>query len=68
MGIGDKISNAADKAVGKAKETIGDVTNNDQLQAEGRIQQGKADVKEGVEGLKDKAAEAFNDLTDDDKR
>ncbi|MGB3764099.1 MAG: CsbD family protein, partial [Ornithinimicrobium sp.] len=33
MGIGDKISNAAQDAKGKAKEATGDATDNEQMQA-----------------------------------
>ena len=67
MGLGDKISNAAEQAKGKIKEGLGDLTDNEQLEAEGRVDQGKGKFKEGVEDVKDSAAEAFNDLTDDDK-
>ena len=35
MGLGDKISNAAEKASGSAKEKLGDATDNRDLQAEG---------------------------------
>ena len=34
MGIGDKISNAAEDLKGKAKEAVGDVKNDDKLKAE----------------------------------
>ena len=79
MSFADKISNAAEKAVGKAKEAIGDLTDNEQLEAEGKLQQGKADAKQGVEDVKDSAkqgvedikegvAGAFNDAVDSDKK
>lgn len=64
MGFGDKISNAAEQAKGKIKETIGDLTDNEQLEAEGRLDQGKGKFKEGVEDVKDGVAEKFNDATD----
>lgn len=35
MGIVDKAKNAAEDAIGKAKEVIGESTNNDDLAAEG---------------------------------
>ena len=35
-----KAKNAAEDAIGKAKEVIGDVTNNDELAAEGKKDQG----------------------------
>lgn len=68
MGLGDKISNAAEEAKGKVKESVGDMTDNEQLEAEGRVDQGKAEVKQGVEDVKEGAAGAFNDLTDNDDR
>ncbi|CAN5588409.1 CsbD family protein [soil metagenome] len=59
MGIGDKISNAADKAKGKGKEAAGDATDNEQMQAEGTAEQGKANAKQSGEHVKD----AANDVT-----
>lgn len=67
MGLGDKLSNAAENAKGKIKEGVGDATDNEQLEAEGRMDQGKAHVKQGVEDVKDSASEAFNDITDNDR-
>ncbi len=64
MGLGDKISNATEEAVGKAKEGFGDATDNESLEAEGKMDQGKANVKQGGEKIKDSAAGAFNDATD----
>ncbi|MGY4719720.1 CsbD family protein [Naumannella cuiyingiana] len=58
MGIGDRIQNAAEDAIGKAKEAVGDLTDNDKLKAEGKVDQGKADVKNFGEDVKDKAGEA----------
>ncbi|MBD5829842.1 CsbD family protein [Janibacter melonis] len=53
MGIADKAKNAAEEAVGKAKEVVGDVTNNDELKAEGQAEQAKAEVKQTGEDVKD---------------
>lgn len=53
MGIGKKISNAADEAAGKAKQAVGRVTGNKKLQAEGVADQGLAKAKKGVEKVKD---------------
>lgn len=64
MGLGDKISNAAQDALGKAKEKTGQATDNEQLEADGRVDQGKAAAKDRVEDVKDGAAELFNDATD----
>ncbi|KAA0024725.1 CsbD family protein [Antrihabitans cavernicola] len=53
MGFIDKAKNAAEDAVGKAKEVVGDVTNNDDLKAEGKGDQGVAGVKKVGESVKD---------------
>ncbi|GAB3247212.1 CsbD family protein [Alteromonas gracilis] len=53
MGIGDKISNAAEDLKGKAKEAAGELTNNDKLKAEGKADQAKSDVKSAGENVKD---------------
>ena len=53
MGIDDKISNAAEEAVGKAKETIGDLTGNEELEDEGVKEQATAQAKQGVEKVHD---------------
>ena len=53
MGIADKAKNAAEDAVGKAKEVVGDVTNNDKLKAEGKADQTEASVKKTGEDVKD---------------
>lgn len=59
MGIGDKISNAAEEAKGKAKQAVGDSTDNEQMQAEGHAEETEANVKQGGEHVKD----AWNDVS-----
>lgn len=54
MGIADKAKNAAQDLTGKAKEAIGEVTDNERLVAEGKADQAKASVKETGENIKDK--------------
>tara|TARA_R100000365_G_scaffold1150_1_gene4108 strand:- start:1488 stop:1652 length:165 start_codon:yes stop_codon:yes gene_type:complete len=49
----DKIKNAAEEAKGKVKETVGDATDNESLEAEGKADQAKADVKQAGEKTKD---------------
>lgn len=56
MGLDDKIKNAAQDLAGKAKETVGKVTDNEKLEAEGKADQAKASVKKAGENAKD----AFN--------
>lgn len=53
MGGADKIENAAEKAAGKAKEAVGDMTDNEKLQAEGKADQTKANLKQAGENVKD---------------
>ena len=57
MSGADKIKNAAEKAVGKGKEAMGDATDNEKLQAEGKADQVKANLKQAGEKVKD----AFKD-------
>ena len=53
MGLDDKISNAAEDAKGKVKEGVGKATDNERLEAEGHVDQAKADVKNAGEDVKD---------------
>ena len=53
MSAGDKIEAAADKATGKAKEAVGNVTGDDGLVAEGKADQAKGHIKDAVENVKD---------------
>lgn len=56
MGAGDKMDNTKDNMVGKAKEATGKLTDDERLEAEGKVDQGKADLKQAGEKVKD----AFN--------
>jgi len=53
MGVGDKFDNAAEKVAGKAKEAAGKTTDDEQLEAEGKTDQSKADLKQAAEKVKD---------------
>jgi uncharacterized protein YjbJ (UPF0337 family) len=53
MSAADKIKNAAEDLAGKAKEAIGNATDNDRLAAEGQADQNKASVKKAGENVKD---------------
>ncbi len=53
MSAEDKIKAAADKVTGQVKETIGKVTDNDKLVAEGKADQAKGTVRDKVEDVKD---------------
>lgn len=64
MGLGDKIGNAAEDAKGKTKEAFGKATNNEQTEAEGKLDQQKAAAKDKVEDAKDTVAEKYNDANE----
>jgi uncharacterized protein YjbJ (UPF0337 family) len=49
----DKIKNSADSKLGEAKETLGDATGNEDMQAEGAADKSKADLKQAGEKVKD---------------
>ncbi|HEV7196139.1 MAG TPA: CsbD family protein [Pedococcus sp.] len=53
MGGDDKISNMAEDATGKAKEATGKLTDDESLEAEGKADQTKADLKQAGEKVKD---------------
>jgi len=53
MSGSDKIDNAAQDAAGKAKEAVGKVTDDEKLEAEGKGDQVKADIKQAGEKVKD---------------
>jgi uncharacterized protein YjbJ (UPF0337 family) len=55
--------NAAERVSGNVKEKVGDLTDNESLEAEGRREQGQADRKDAGENVKDaakKVADAFD--------
>ena len=63
----DKVKGAANEAIGKAKQGIGEATGSEQLQGEGVIQEVKGkgqkamgDAKEATKEAVDKAAAAAN--------
>ena len=53
MATDDKIENKAEELTGKAKQAAGDATDDQDLQAEGKVDAGKADVKQAGEKIKD---------------
>jgi uncharacterized protein YjbJ (UPF0337 family) len=53
MGIDDKIENKTDELSGAAKEKAGDATDDRDLQAEGKNDQSKANLKQAGEKVKD---------------
>ena len=53
MATTDKAKNTAHQAKGKLKETVGKVSGDDKLRAEGKADQVKGNVKQAGEKLKD---------------
>lgn len=60
MGTSEKFSAKADQAKGKVKETTGKATDDERMEAEGRAEKMKGDVKESVESAKDRVKDVFN--------
>ena len=54
----------ADDAKGRIKEAAGDLTGNDDLKREGKVDQAGASAKEFAENAKDKAADAVDAVKD----
>ena len=52
MSTADKTKNAAQDLTGKAKEAAGKVTDNEELQGQGKADQTKADAKKPGENIK----------------
>ena len=53
MGIVAKAKNSIEKLTGQGKETIGKHTDNTNLEAEGKKDQAKGDLKSAAEHVKD---------------
>jgi uncharacterized protein YjbJ (UPF0337 family) len=53
MGADDKVNNAAEDAAGHVKEGIGHATGDTNLEAEGKADQTKANLKKAAENVKD---------------
>ncbi len=53
MGLEDKAQNKVDDLRGKAKESAGRATDDEELEAQGRADQSKSDIKQAGEKVKD---------------
>ena len=53
MGMDDKRRTAPKAPLGKAKEKLGDASDDHEMQAEGKKDQSKADLKQAGEKVKD---------------
>jgi uncharacterized protein YjbJ (UPF0337 family) len=58
MGTDDKLRNQGENLKGKAKETIGRATDDEELEARGRADQAKSSVKQAGEKVKDAIRDA----------
>ena len=64
MGLDDKVRNEAEDVKGKLKEGAGKATDDERLEAEGKGDQFKSDLKQAGEEVKDaggKVKDAFRD-------
>ena len=53
-----------DQAKGRAKQAVGDLTDDDQLKKEGKLDELGGKLKEGMDTVKDKAADAVDKIKD----
>jgi uncharacterized protein YjbJ (UPF0337 family) len=53
MGLMDKFEDKAEELKGQGKQHVGDATDNEQLQAEGKVDEVKGDLKQAGEKVKD---------------
>lgn len=60
----DRLNGEAEEAKGKLKEGAGRATGNDDLKAEGKVDQRKGNAEVAAAKLKEKTAKAADDLKD----
>ena len=53
MGFDDKIKNKTEELTGKTKEKVGDLTNDERMQAEGKKEETLGEIKQAGEKVKD---------------
>lgn len=58
------MSGEADKASGRIKQAVGDLTDNDELKNEGKSDEAAGKAKDFVGGVKDKANDAIDKIKD----
>jgi len=64
MGITDKIKNEAEALIGKGKEAVGHIRKDDDLHAEGQVDQAEASAKQAGEHAKDTVNDVKDSATD----
>jgi len=60
--MSNQVNNKIDKATGKVKETVGSLTDDEELEEEGRSEQRDANLKEAGRTMKDAAKKAAEDV------
>lgn len=68
MDLDDKVKNKVDQASGKAKEAVGKLTDDEKMEAEGRLQHAKAVLAEDADKLKKSVENAAEHIKDAFKR
>jgi uncharacterized protein YjbJ (UPF0337 family) len=53
MGLDDKMDNKSEELGGKVKEGVGKATDDERLEAEGKTDQTKSNIKQAGEDIKD---------------
>ncbi|WP_182358593.1 CsbD family protein [Tomitella gaofuii] len=66
MGVHDKFENKAEELKGRAKESAGAATGDEDLKNEGQADQGSSAMKKGAEKIKDTANKAADKITGKD--
>ncbi|HEX4101490.1 MAG: CsbD family protein [Pseudonocardiaceae bacterium] len=59
MGLQDKVANSAEVLKGKAKEAAGKIAGSPRLEVEGKLDQGKGNLKQAGEKIKDAGESVF---------
>lgn len=68
MGVQDKFENKAEELKGRAKETAGAASDDEDLKNEGQADQAKSALHKGAEKIKDKANEVAEKVLGDNDR
>nr|BFE72288.1 CsbD family protein [Actinoplanes digitatis] len=63
MSFTDKVKNKVEELTGKAKQSVGDATDNERLVAEGTAQEMSAKAKQAGEHVKDASKDARDALS-----
>lgn len=65
MGVDDKFANKVEELKGRAKESAGAATGDEELKNEGRADQASSSLKQTAEKAKDKANEVVDKAVND---